>query len=249
MNRLPVLIKFCLAILLSSGLPYVHAEVSSEDAPKLKDDILIATALPKSHEFFSLAEEVLGVIANRMGENIKLISIPGKRSASLLKNHEIHAELARIAEYKQKVPSAIKVPESIIELSRHAYSINYNFPVKGWESLKPYHAVTVRGSWIISVYMVEHQVSIVDSMRSAFQFLKSGRADIFVTSSALADSFLAATDLDVSGIVRLEPAVYTSKEYTFFAKEYSELALRFEVALRSIKEDGTYRAILEKWGM
>ena len=97
--------------------------------------------------------------------------------------------------------------------------------------------------------MAEHRVSIVDSMSSGFQFLTSGRADIFIGNSVVVDEFFAATDLDVSGIIRLEPAIYTSNNYTFFAKEYPELALRYEVALRSMKEDGTYRAILEKWGM
>lgn len=240
MNKL-ALLSVLLVLLLFNGLSSVYAQS--------RDDILIATALPEGHEFFRLAEKVLVVIASRMGENIKLISIPGKRSASLLRSHGIHAELARIAEYKQKVPSAIKVAEPIIELSRYAYSVDYDFPVKGWDSLKPYHTVAIRGSWVIDVYMTEHRVSIVDLMSSAFQFLKSGRAEIFIGNSAVVDKFFVTTDIDVSGIVRLEPAVYTSHNYTFFAKNYPELALRYEVALRSMKEDGTYRAILEKWGM
>ena len=211
-----------------------------------KEDIIFSTALSEGHEVFALAEEMLEVISSRMGEQIKLISIPGKRSALLLKNHQIHAELARISEYAKRVPFAIKVSEPVIELSRYVYSIDHDFAVKGWESLKPYHAVTVRGSWVINIYMTEHRISKVDSMASAFQFLKSGRADIFVSNSILADKFLADTELELSGVIRLEPAVQLSREFTFFAEGYIDLAARYEAALRSMKEDGSYQAILAK---
>ncbi len=211
-----------------------------------KEEIVFSTSLSEDHEVFALAEEMLKVISSRIGEQIKLISIPGKRSALLLKNHQIHAELARISEYAKKVPFAIKVSEPVIELSRYVYSIDHDFAVKGWASLKPYHAVTVRGSWIINIYMKEHRISKVDSMSSAFQFLKSGRADVFVSNSILADKFLAETELELSGIVRLEPAVHLSKEFTFFAEGYIDLAARYEAALRSMKDDGSYQAILAK---
>lgn len=211
-----------------------------------KEEVVFSTSLSEDHEVFALAEEMLKVISSRIGEQIKLISIPGKRSALLLKNHQIHAELARISEYAEKVPFAIKVSEPVIELSRYVYSIDHDFAVKGWASLKPYHAVTVRGSWIINIYMKEHRISKVDSMSSAFQFLKSGRADVFVSNSILADKFLAETELELSGIVRLEPAVHLSKEFTFFAEGYIDLAARYEAALRSMKDDGSYQAILAK---
>ena len=211
-----------------------------------KEEIVFSTSLSEDHEVFALAEEMLKVISSRIGEQIKLISIPGKRSALLLKNHQIHAELARISEYAKKVPFAIKVSEPVIELSRYVYSIDHDFAVKGWASLKPYHAVTVRGSWIINIYMKEHRISKVDSMSSAFQFLKSGRADVFVSNSILADKFLAETELELSGIFRLEPAVHLSKEFTFFAEGYIDLAARYEAALRSMKDDGSYQAILAK---
>ena len=146
MNSLSVLVKILLVSVLSGKVSYLYAESATDQTRKSDNSILIATGLSETHAFFKLAEEVLGVIASRMDEKITLISIPGKRAASLLKNHDIHAELARIAEYKQKVPSAIKVSEPVIELSRYAYSTSYDFPVNSWDSLKPYHTVAIRGS-------------------------------------------------------------------------------------------------------
>jgi polar amino acid transport system substrate-binding protein len=214
-----------------------------------REDIIFVTALPADNEIFRAGEELLAAISFRMDESIKLISIPGKRSAILLKNNEIHAELARVGEYEQKVPFAIKVSEPIIEFSQYAYSLKSGIAIDGWGSLKGYRSVALRGIWIIEAYMADHQVTWVDSISSAFHFLKSGRADVGILNSLQADKFLAAADFDVSGIKRLEPAIYSSRNYTFFAAAYPQLALRYEVALRAMKADGSYQTILSKFDM
>jgi polar amino acid transport system substrate-binding protein len=214
-----------------------------------EEDIVFTLGLPAGNELFKAGEELLAAISLKMGATIKLISIPSKRSATLLKNNEIHAELARVSEYEKKVPFAIKVPEPIMEFSQYAYSLKPDISIDGWGSLKAYRAVALRGIWIIEIYMAEHQVTWVDSLSSAFKFLKLGRADVCIVNSMRADKFLAATDLDVSGIRRLEPAIYSAQDYTFFAPAYPQLALRYGVALRAIKADGTYQAILSKYNM
>jgi hypothetical protein len=214
-----------------------------------EDDIVFTFGLPVDHELFKAGEELLAAISNKMGRTIKLISIPAKRSAILLKNNEVHAELARADAYQNKVPFAIKVYEPIIEISQYAYSLNPDIPIDGWGSLKNYHSVALRGIWIVEVYMAGQQVTWVDSMESAFQFLKLGRADVCIVNSIRADKFLAATDLDMSAVRRIDPAVYSTLDYTFFAADYPQLALEYETALRSIKADGTYQAILTKFGM
>jgi ABC-type amino acid transport substrate-binding protein len=213
-----------------------------------REDIVFATGLPVDNELFIAGEELLAAISMRMGETIKLISIPGKRSATLLKNNEIHAELARVDEYTQKVPFAIKVPEPIIEISQYAFSLKKNLPVNGWGSLKAYRSVALRGTWIIEMYMAGQQVTWLDSVGSALKFLRLGRADVFVSSSARADKYLISNHYD-SVIHRLEPAIHVTRDYTFFAKAYPQLALRYEAALRGIKAEGIYQAILTKYGI
>lgn len=214
-----------------------------------EEPIVISFGFPVDHELFKAGEEVLSVISSRMGESMKLISIPDKRSAILLKNNDIHAEFARVGEYQKKVPFAIKVAEPIVEVSQYAYSLKSDISIDGWGSLKNYRSVALRGMWIVEIYMANYQVSWVNSISSAFQFLKSGRADICVANSIRVDTFLADTDFDASGIQRLEPAVYSTLNYTFFSPSYPQLALRYDVALRSMKTDGTYQAILAKYGM
>jgi ABC-type amino acid transport substrate-binding protein len=216
---------------------------------KAKEDIVFASALPMESELFKAAQVLLGIISERIGENIKLIFIPGKRSAVLLKSNEIHAELARVGEYQNKVPFALKVAEPIIEASHYAYSIKHDFRVAGWGSLKPYRSVSLRGTWIVEVFMAEHNVTYVDSMLSAFQFLKSGRSDIWVTSNLRAEPFFDSVNVDKSDIKRLEPAIHTSREFTYFAKEYPDLAKRYEQALISMKKDGSYQKILSQLNM
>lgn len=211
-----------------------------------EDDIVFSTILPENSALFKVAEEMLTEIAHRMDETIKLISVPAKRSTVLLKNNDIHAELIRIEGYEKKVPFAIKVSESLIEVAQYAYSLNQDISINGWKSLKSYHSVALRGTWAIETHMSGNNVTWVDSMGSAFKFLKLGRADILVENSLRVNHFLASTNIDVSGIHRLEPAIYSAKNYTFFAQAYPALALRYEVALRAMKADGSYQAVLSK---
>lgn len=97
--------------------------------------------------------------------------------------------------------------------------------------------------------MAEHDVTYVGSMLSAFQFLKSGRSDIWVTSNLRAEPFFDLVNENKSDIKRLEPAIYISREFTYFAKDYPDLAKRYEEALISMKEDGSYQKILSQLNM
>jgi len=239
----------CLLALIADSLILLLLVLIPASNIQAQEDIIVATGLPVESDLFKAAEEVLIIISDRMKREFKLISIPGKRASILLKNNEIHAEFTRVSEYAKKVPSAIKVAEPIIELSHYAYSIQKNFEVDGWGSLKPYRTVAMRGAWIIEIFMSEQNVSLMDSMDSAFKFLLSGRADIYVANSIQADMFLASENYAEQGIKRLEPAIFTSREYTFFAKGYPELAQRYELALKSMKADGSYNKILAKIGM
>jgi ABC-type amino acid transport substrate-binding protein len=214
-----------------------------------KEDIIFAVDFSSDHKLFNIGEQVLEEVSKRIGEPIKLISVPSKRSSSLLKKKEIHAELARIGEYEKRVPFAIKVEEPIIEVSQHAYSYNLDIPINSWESLRPYRIVALRGSWIVETYMPDYEVVWVGSMDAAFKFLMRGRADLFIAPSARTDMFLTSTKAHAKGIRRLEPAVHMTQDFTFFNPEYPKLAVRYEEALKAMKADGSYKSILSQVGM
>jgi len=213
----------------------------------LADDVItFSTLTPKSSPIFKGSEELLAIIAEKMGVEIELIFIPGKRSSFLLSTGEIHAEIARISEYSKKVPFAIKVPTPIIEIPHYAYSLTTNFKVQGWESLKPYRSVSQRGLWVISHFMQDYSVHLVDSMAAAFQFMRSGRAELCIASIITAEIAFNSPGFNRHGIIRLQPAIYVSREHTFFAQQYPELARRYNEVLIELKNDGTFDRILSK---
>lgn len=214
-----------------------------------EEDIIFAVDFSSDHKLFNIGEQVLEEISKRVGEPMKLISVPAKRSSILLKKKEIDAELARIGEYEEKVSFAIKVVEPIVEVSQHAYSYNLDIVVNSWESLRPYRIVALRGSWIVETYMPDHEVVWVGSMDAAFKFLMRGRADLFIAPSARTDMFLTSFGDRSKDIRRLEPAVHLTQDFTFFNPEYSKLALRYEEALKAMKADGSYKSILSQVGM
>ena len=144
----------------------------SSHVASAEEEIVFTIGLPVGHELFKAGEKVLAAISNRMGEKLKLISIPSKRSGMLLENNAIHAELVRSGEYQARVPFAIKVVEPIVDINHYAYSIKTDIVIDGWDSLKTYSSVALRGNWIIEMHTKGHQITWVDSISAGVQFLK-----------------------------------------------------------------------------
>lgn len=212
-----------------------------------EENLIIGMGGVKTNErVFKIGENILWEISKRMGVKIQLISLPALRATKMLRKGEIHAELSRIAAYKKKILTAIKVSEPIASLPFHAYTLLQNFTVKGWRSLKPYEIVYIRGHTFVDTYLNNHKTYAVDSARAAFRFLKAKRTDIYVEDILTAAPILNSTEFNNSGIKRLEPPVAFLSTYTFFSSKYPDFAKSYYKALVEIKKEGIYQKIFSE---
>ncbi len=182
-------------------------------------------------------------ITKHMGVTYELRPLPASRAAILLERGEIHADLSRIAEFQEEVPTAVRVAEPFLQIPYYAYAKNLDLTVQGWESLKPYRLVTLRGFHIASVFLREHQTQFVDSTESALDFLMAGRADIFSMISTQVDSLLKLEKYQISGIKKLQPPIMVMDTYTYFSKKHSSYAPPYEEALVQVKKSGLYEKL------
>ncbi len=200
----------------------------------------------KKDRVYNLAKEVLTEIGARMNIKTELRSLPPLRAEALFKSGAIDAELARVASYHKRVPSAIRVNEPIISAPLYAYAKSDDFTIKGWQSLTPYKIVTVRGYVFAETHLARHDNYFVDSHEVAFRFIETGRADLFICSGIIAQRVLKSKEFEHSLVRKLVPRVAMSHSYTFFAKGLKKEALAFEKALLEIKENGIYDKLFHK---
>ena len=207
--------------------------------------IVAVSGYQKGDRTFRIADGLLTEIATRMGVKIRLIPLPAKRAALMLASAKIHADIARVAQYQQQVPAAIRVKEAMAKMPYYVYSKQNHVDINGWQSLKPYRIVIVRGFTFVDTHLADHTVSYVDSFHAAFSFLKENRADMLLDYGVTAEDLLKTAEFKDSGIRRLLPAVASISTYTFFAAKYVDLAYRYEQALLSMKADGSYLRIVK----
>lgn len=161
----------------------------------------------------------------------------------MLRDGGIHAELTRVAAYNNKVPTAIKVEEPITSLPYHAYTLSKDIVIDGWDSLRSYKIVHVRGHIFIEPYLKNHSTFAVNSAKTAFLFLKAERADLYIEEILTANPILNSPELAGSGINRIDPPLAILNTYTFFSSKFPDYAKQYHKSLVEIKKEGIYKKI------
>ncbi|WP_320170216.1 transporter substrate-binding domain-containing protein [Maridesulfovibrio sp.] len=93
-----------------------------------------------------------------------------------------------------------------------------------------------------------HRVETADSVQTNLSKLIKGRFDIFISDDL--STFYTARKIGVlSGIRRLLPTVGQNPVYVSFCKKNNTALLRdrFNKALKSMKDDGTWEAVIQKY--
>ena len=221
---------FTIAVILFICTSHIYSE----------EKIIMSIINEEESSAFKSGEKFLKLISSKMGREIILKSIPGKRAAYMLTNGQIHAEFARIKPYEKYTDSCILVNDPIAELPLYVYTKKIDFDVNGWESLKPYSVVVVNEVIFEKEYMQEHNTHHVNSYNAAFKYLNAGRADICVSFGVCADIILNTEEFKDSGIKKLAKPVCTLKQYTFFSSKYPELSEEYRRALAEVKKEPLY---------
>ncbi len=213
------------------------------------ETIQLIVATPEDNPLYQVAFRVTQAVAKRMGVDIKLVAMPLARAKYELENSEntvYHGDVGRSMDYiRTSARKLIVVDEPIFLFSVFAYvNVKANFDVTGWESLKPYKIVFVRGSVTLREKLKGYQTFEVNSVQQALQFLNAGRADVFVTDPFSTSSIFKKSSPISAGIKRLENPVDVVPLFTVFLAENARYVKPYQDALIALKKDGTYEKIL-----
>ncbi|MCJ8298534.1 MAG: transporter substrate-binding domain-containing protein [Pseudomonadales bacterium] len=233
-----------LAILYTCSSP-AQQHSSASNNPEQVVKVALGGTGPQSR-VFRIASKLLAEISKFSGLKLELVYLPTRRATAKLLNGGVHAEMARIASYRQHVPSAIMITESVASLPVHVYTVNADFIVDGWSSLKPYTVLRVHGWLYTRKNLEQHQSFTVVTPLEGFRLLEAHRADVFPLDSLSAAGLLSLPEFKDTRIKRLEPPVHILHTYTFFSADYPLLAQRYQSALIKLKQQGIYQKILNE---
>jgi polar amino acid transport system substrate-binding protein len=111
--------------------------------------------------------------------------------------------------------------------------------------LKPYNIAIVTGWKILEANITQTQsLTKVKDEASLFRLLDLGRADLAVYDRRQGLAFVEAMKLE--NITVLEPPLAVKSMYLYLNKKHADLVPPLTEAIRKMKEDGTYRRIVEE---
>lgn len=193
-----------------------------------------------------ISEKILAHIYQKIGFDINIIQLPGKRAHISVFSENTDGETARIFSYGEKNPTLIRVPTSYNSLETTAFALKgKKISVTKKEDLNKYRIVVVRG--------VQHTKDItkglqgvveLDDICAMMQFIKLGRADIALTNTL--SGIGALKRLKTDDIV----AVGTLEElnlYHYLIPKHGDIVPKVDAAIRDMIASGELRELRERF--
>ena len=241
---------FIVLILVISAYSYaedfehkVVSHVEAHSTVDLKDTLVISQPDVVYTLFLQTSRQILKEAYARIGIKIKFETLPAERSLDLANKGVTDGELARIPGLQNQYPNLIQVPVSIAPNRVFAYSKKHNFPVTGWQSLKPYKIDIIFGSKFLEQRSKGYQATKVKSDYQGLQKLSAGRSDFYVGLFGIKCSINKHNFTDIK---MLTPALDDMSMYHYMHKRHKHIADKLTVVLKQMKQNGEMELMQEQ---
>ena len=184
---------------------------------------------------------VLKEAYKKIGIDVTYLPLPGERALRSSNAGQVDGEVFRIANVEKRYKNLVVVPTAINVLQGIAFTKNKDFPIKGWESLKPYKIGIQVGIKFAERGTQGMQRIMVDTNEQLFKMLHSERVDVIVV--AYANGLQALNRLKLSGIRSLHPAIQEYPLYHYLHKRHQSLVPKLNTVFREMQKMGRFEAI------
>lgn len=188
-----------------------------------------------------IGAEVLRVAYAKLGIAINGKELPAARALALSNDGVLDGEINRIEGMEKLYPNLIRVPVAIGQMEGVVFTKGLNFPVTGWDSLRPYRIGTRIGLKFAELGTVGMNVERVSTVEQSFAKLAAGRVDVVVEArlSGLWQLQLAG----LRGIAPLEPPLVKFRLFHYLHKKHANLVPRITAVLEKMQADGQLQAL------
>ncbi len=228
MRLLPVLLLCCLSLLTA------HRSFS-ETLPRT---MVFTTVESSTHS--NIGESVLIEAYKRLNISISAHYVPAKRALHISNSGEVDGELHRVDGISAIWQDLIQVPVAINCIKATAFSIDHQFDVNGWESLKPYSVGIRRGVIFSRVGARGLDVTAVNKNQQLFSMLAAGRTDVIVVS--LLNGLKALDGGSYKDVMVLTPFIELYPLYHYLHVRHKELIPELTTVLQDMRAEGVIAA-------
>lgn len=193
----------------------------------------------------TLPKQIIAEAYKRLNIDIEFVYLPAERPMWSANNGIVDGADARAMGMEKNYGNLliINVPLTIVTL--FVYAKDESFTVNGWQSVKPYRIVYLRGSQIIKRNLHDLPTEEVTTIAQAFMMLEHNRADIVIAEANQAANSLP----DFPNIKRLSPAIYSFPIYHYLNKKHAALVPKVEAALQQMVADKTIERIQREFAV
>lgn len=193
-----------------------------------------------------VGEKILPVVYGKLGLDIKIVSMPGKRAQREANTGRKDGDIMRIWTYGGETPNLIRVPTPYYQLETMAFvHKDSQIRLNSKADLANYNVLKVRG--------VKHTENITRGLKQVFNYddtlsmmlaLQDKRTSIALTNTA--NGFFAIKKLHIDYIIALPPPLATLDLYHYVHKKHRDLVPRLDAVIKSMKQSGELDALLRQ---
>ncbi|MBF0495177.1 MAG: transporter substrate-binding domain-containing protein [Deltaproteobacteria bacterium] len=192
-----------------------------------------------------LGDRVIMEACKRIGVGVKIIVLPSERALINANEGIDDGNFARISGITSLYPNLVRVPEEVTEFEFTAFTKNLTIQTTNWASLKPYNVGIITGWKILETSIVGAKSLIrVKDERVLFNLLAQDKADVVVYDKR--QGLVLLDDMKLVRIKTLSPALAKRSMYIYLHKKHQALAPELAAAIKTMKEDGTYKKIIDE---
>jgi len=211
----------------------------------IAQETLVFSTLPDGVHT-KLSEIIMREAYQKIGYDIAVVRLPGKRSLQEASTGRVDGELRRESGKQKTYPNLIKIPISVENLTLSAFTKNKDIIIKGAESLVPFAKGIVRGGGM-SESLVGNSSNVLraDNFEQLFQMLKQDRVDLVIANYYAGLNII--NSLKLNNIQALKPPLVTVELYHYLHNKNNRLVPLITHSLSEMKTSGRIDKIIKEF--
>lgn len=208
----------------------------------LAEDTLILTTFPDSDTpNIIIAHAIMKEAYKRLGINIELRYLPGRRAISSANSGTMDGLLFHVPDLNLTYTDLIQIKTPVFHSEIVAFVQNKNFEIDSWDTARKHLVGFIRGFSLVEERTRGAQIEMFNEQEEMFLMLSKGKIDVAI-DTYLTGKF-SINKLNLNGISRSTSNLETFSSFHYLHIKHRALATKIEVVLREMEEDGFIKHI------
>jgi polar amino acid transport system substrate-binding protein len=180
----------------------------------------------------------------RLGIKVETMGLPAERALVMANAGTTDGVVIRIAGIDRDYPNLVMVPVLLLQLEAVVFTHTVDFPVKGWESLKPWRIGIIRGFKFAEQGTAGMRVLLTQNPEILFRNLERGYYDIAINERY--SGLVACKQAGIENVRILEPPLEQLPMYHYVHASHRDLVPRLTAILQEMKASGRSAQLMEE---